>query len=55
MDWRGGNHIVPVDFRNDHLPEVERCEKCDAAVVPLTWDGLCPECFVDTMDEAAHT
>lgn len=21
MEWRGGNHIVPVDFRDDHLPE----------------------------------
>lgn len=44
MEWRGGNHIVPVDYRDDHLPDEERCEKCDALCSSLLWDGLCVEC-----------
>jgi hypothetical protein len=53
MEWRGGNHIVPVDFRDDHLPEAEdermewdTCFRCGGSgyVQPDGYDAYCPEC-----------
>lgn len=45
MEWRGGNHIVPADYRDDNwTDECARCLRCDVASMSLTFDGLCGAC-----------
>lgn len=60
MEWRGGNHIVPTDFRDD-LPEAEEerycaCVNCEQPFTDKNthsaagWretqiSGLCEDCF----------
>lgn len=41
MEWRGGNHIVPPDYRDDHLPEEEDGPP---------QDDICPRCHGDGGD-----
>lgn len=31
MEWRGGNHIVPADFGDDHLPERDMDDSPDVS------------------------